>query len=327
MTIDETAQFLSSRSNFILSSHEEPDADGLGSEYSLASALLSMKKNVFIVNAEPYAQNYSFLDKRKIIGSLEDSNPGDDFLAEATLVLLDTNDLLFTGEIADKIISKVKEVLIIDHHESKITTQAYLCSIPEASSTSEIVFFIIKAMGCTISEDMAYALFTGIVYDTGSFSYAKTNQNTFEAALDLVKKGVNPAIVHSALYESSAISVLLLRKEVMSSLELFADNRIAVQTMNKAILKKTKAAYQESEGLINIPLQAETVEVSVFLKENEEGVLRCSLRSKGKVNVAQIAQNFGGGGHKTAAGFKSSFSIELLKEKVLKLVLTALENQ
>lgn len=327
MTIEETALFLSARDNFILSSHEEPDADGLGAEYSLASALIALSKTVKIINAEPYNKNYMFLDKKHLITNLLETDIDDNYIITSTLILLDTNDIMFTGEIADKVISKAKEILIIDHHEVKEIPDAYFCSIPEASSTSEIVFYIIKTMGCKISEDIAQALFTGIVFDTGSFAYAKTSLRTFEAAVELVKSGANPAKIHSALYESSSISVLLLRKEVMSSLELFSDNKIAVQIMNKATLHRSGASYQDSEGLINIPLQAAEIEVSVFLKENEEGTLRCSLRSKGRVNVAQIAQSFGGGGHKSAAGFKSPFSIDIIKEKVLKLVDSALEKQ
>ncbi|MBN2873489.1 MAG: bifunctional oligoribonuclease/PAP phosphatase NrnA, partial [Spirochaetales bacterium] len=150
---------------------------------------------------------------------------------------------------------------------------------------------------------------------------------TFEVALDLVHRGADPAAIHRALYESASTSVLLLRKAVLSTLELHAENRIAIQHMTREMLADTGSTSQDSEGLINVPLQAADVAVSVFLKENEEGLLRCSLRAKGGVNVAQIAQSFGGGGHRSAAGFKSPFPLETIKSRVLELLKSALPDR
>lgn len=324
MTIEETALFLASRDGFILSSHESPDADGLGAEYALATALAAMGKRVSVVNAEPYSEAYGFIDRRGIIGSLETSRPDPEEIAASTAILLDTNDVLFAGEVGDAILAKAREVLVIDHHEAKGVSSAIMCSLPSASSTCEMVYRIVKAMGCSIEADAAAALFAGIVYDTGSFAYSKTSAGTFEASLDLVRCGAEPSAVHSALYESSAVSVLFLRKAVLATLELHAGDRIATQTMTSAMIGATGSSYQDAEGLINIPLQAAAVEVSLFFKENEEGTLRCSLRSKGGVNVAQIAQSFGGGGHKSAAGFKSPYPLATIRERVLELVTSAL---
>lgn len=324
MTIEEAAVFLAARDGFILSSHESPDADGLGAEYALAAALRSIGKRVSIINAEAYAPAYGFIDSGGIIGTLASSAPSEEEIAASTAVLLDTNDVMFAGDVTDRIIAKARDVLIIDHHEAKGSPAAALCSLPGASSTCEMVYRISKAMGCAISPDAARALFAGIVYDTGSFAYSKTSAGTFEAALDLVRCGAVPSEVHSALYESSEVSVLLLRKAVLATLELHSGDRVATQTMTAAMIASTGSAYQDAEGLINIPLQAAAVEVSLFFKENEEGTLRCSLRSKGRVNVAQIAQNFGGGGHKSAAGFKSPLPLEAIKQRLLSLVASEL---
>jgi len=324
MTISDTARFLASRSDFIITSHESPDADGLGAEYSLGIALKSMGKNVRIVNAEHYSEAYGFIDTMGIIEHLASANLDKAAIQKSTAILVDTNDFMFTGEIADKIIAIAAETLVIDHHEVKGETIELSCLMPKLSSTCEMVYHIISELGYEINTDVASALFAGIVFDTGSFAYSKTGAGTFETALDLVRRGANPSDIHSALYESSDISVLLLRKAVFSTLELHADNRIAIQTMSRSMLAETGSLSQDSEGLINIPLQGATIQVSVFLKENEEGTLRCSLRSKGKINVAQIAQSFGGGGHKSAAGFKSPFPIPAIKERVLELLEAAL---
>ncbi len=324
MTIADTVKFLASRNKFIITSHESPDADGLGAEYSLGIALRSIGKNVRIVNAEHYSGSYGFIDSRRIIEHLDSAHLEDADIRTATAILVDTNDFMYTGEIADRLIAKSAETLVIDHHEVKSDAIELACLMPKLSSTCEMVYHIISELGYDIEPDVASALFAGIVFDTGSFAYSKTSAGTFETALALVRRGADPAGIHSALYESSDISVLLLRKAVFSTLELHADNRIAIQTMSRSMLAETGSLSQDSEGLINIPLQSASIQVSVFLKENEEGTLRCSLRSKGKINVAQIAQSFGGGGHKSAAGFKSPFPVQSIKDKVLELLETAL---
>lgn len=326
MTIEEMAGLLAAGDDFIITSHEFPDADGLGAEYALANALIDLGKRVSIYNAEPYSSAYAFIDKSGIIKTVSEAQLEPELLARSTVILVDTNDIDFTGAVADKIISLASEVLVIDHHESKAPSVAKLCLIPSFSSTCEMVYRVIRHLGCVLRDDSASALFAGIVFDTGSFAYSKTKAGTFEVALELVKAGADPYGVHGALYESSSTGVLLLRKEVLSTLELFADDRVAVQTMTSEVLTRTSSTYQDAEGLINIPLQAASVEVSVFLKENEEGTLRCSLRSKGRVNVARIAQQFGGGGHRSAAGFKSSNDMTSTKSSVLSLVLEELSG-
>ncbi len=321
MNIAETASCLVSGNDFILCSHESPDADGLGAEFALATALLALGKRVRVINADRHSDSYAFMDPTGMIGWLSGVTLDDAEVKLSTIILVDTSDMMYAGNAADKLLAKAREVLIIDHHETKgSVTSASICSMPAYSSTCEIVYRILEKLGCDVNADMASALFAGIVYDSGSFAYSKTTVGTFEVALELVKRGANPTRIHGALYESSAISTLLLRKDVLSSLQLYEADRIAVQTLTRTMLKETGCLYEEADGFINIPLQAAVVEVSIFLKENEEGTLRCSLRSKGRVNVAQIAQSFGGGGHKSAAGFKSPYPLETIKNKVLELV-------
>jgi phosphoesterase RecJ-like protein len=172
-------------------------------------------------------------------------------------------------------------------------------------------------MNVTIDFGIAQALFTGIVYDTGSFIYPKTTALTFGIARDLVAAGVEPNFVYSKVYESNSISALVLQSRVLATLELAYEGHVAILTLRSGMISESAANYEEADGLINIPLKSEDIKVSVFFKENLEGLLRCSLRSKGDINVAEIAQGFGGGGHTTAAGFKCRDSIEAIKSIVL----------
>jgi phosphoesterase RecJ-like protein len=126
--------------------------------------------------------------------------------------------------------------------------------------------------------------------------------------------------MYQHIYESNSIPALRLQSRVLSTLELHYNQHVAVQIMLKEIIDQCGARYEEADSFINIPLKSKDIRVSVFFKENERGILRCSLRSKGNINVAAIAQTFGGGGHRTAAGFKSSFKLDTIKSRVLELL-------
>ena len=131
--------------------------------------------------------------------------------------------------------------------------------------------------------------------------------------------------MHNRMYESSSNGVLSLQKAVISSLELEMEGRVALQSLGKDELKASGASYEDAEDLVNIPLQDKRVEVSVLFKENLEGRLRCSLRSKGSINVARIAQSFGGGGHRTAAGFTCLTPLARSKADVLQSIARSMQ--
>ena len=140
---------------------------------------------------------------------------------------------------------------------------------------------------------------------------------TFAIARELVTRGVEPNAVYAHVFESNSISALILHARVLSTLELALDSHVAILTMRREMIVESGANYEEADQLINIPLKSEDIRVSVFFKENTEGLLRCSMRSKGNINVAEIAQLFGGGGHRTAAGLKCRDSLETSRKTVL----------
>lgn len=326
MEFDRAAEFFRRHDSFIITSHESPDADGLGAEYALVRALRMLGKKARSVNAHAASPKYGFIDPEGLIEVLSSAALSDHELAESTMVLVDTNDIQFTGEMATLALNRAARLCIFDHHEFRGLETEHAFMAPNMSSTCEMAYWTLRALGVEPDASMANALMAGIVYDTGSFAYSKTGASTFRAALDLVEKGANPYSVHSALYESSETSGLLLRKEVLGSLVLELGGRLALQYMDKSVLERTGAEYEDAEDLINAPLQAKSVEVSVFFKENREGTLRCSLRSKGTVNVAQIAQSMGGGGHKRAAGFKCPYPLDETRFRVVELIRKSLPD-
>lgn len=310
-------RFLQSYNKFILTAHETPDGDAVGSECAMFAALKYLGKEVLIFNADPTAEKYRYLSCADDITVLQDGGqlPGD--IEEYVLLILDTNDIHNIGQVAEIILPRVKDYFIIDHHESDEDILKVNHIEESASSTCEILYALFREMDVPITLPIAEALYTGIVYDTGSFIYPKTSAETFSIAHHLVELGVQPNYIYRRIYESNSISALRLQSKVLSSLELFYDQHVAAQTMTRSDIVECGALYEEADTLINLPLKSERVKVSLFFKENEAGILRCSLRSKEDINVAEIAQHYGGGGHKTAAGFKSRYPLETIKQKVL----------
>jgi phosphoesterase RecJ-like protein len=309
--------FLTRTERFIITAHETPDGDAIGSECAMLRALRSLGKQAIILNADPTPRKFAYLDADRIVGVLEREEQLPPDIAEWSLLMLDTNDVNNIGQVAKLVLPRVRDHFIIDHHEQDedISTGNFIQK--SASSTSEIIYRILTAMKVAIDYPIALALFTGIVYDTGSFIYPKTTARTFEIARDLVSLGVEPNQVYAKIYESNSISALVLQTRVLSTLELVYDNHVSILTMRRDMIIDSGGNYEEADQLINIPLKSEDIRVSVFFKENLEGLLRCSLRSKGNIDVAEIAQLFGGGGHKTAAGFKCRDSLEATKQIVL----------
>jgi phosphoesterase RecJ-like protein len=312
--------FIKRTENFIITAHETPDGDAIGSECALHRVLRSLGKTVYVFNADPTPKKFRFLDTDHVISVLERESQLPQNLGSFSLLLLDTNDIHNIGQVSAMVLPRVREYYIIDHHERDEDIQSGNFIQKSASSTAEILFQLFKEMGVEVDFPTAQALYTAIVYDTGSFIYPKTTAVTFEIARDLVKKGVEPNAVYAAIYESNSISALILQSKVLATLELIFDNHVAVLTMRKEMILESGAIYEEADQLINIPLKSEDIRVSVFFKENTEGLMRCSLRSKGNINVAEIAQAFGGGGHRTAAGFKCRESNEDTRRVVLEML-------
>ncbi len=309
--------FLRRHDRFILTVHETPDGDALGSEYAMLLALRRMGKQVRIFNADPAPEKFQFIDPSGEFTVLEsaDQLPAD--IGEYVLVILDVSDLNNIGQIATLVLPRIRRHLIIDHHEGSEDFLSGNLIRKTASSTAEILYTLFRQMGIEIDLPIAQALYTGIVFDTGSFIYPKTTALTFEIARDLVVLGVRPNEVYSQLFESNSIPALVLTSRVMSTLELTHRNHVAIQTMTREMIQETGSKYEEADQIINIPLRSRDVRVSIFFKENLEGLRRCSMRSKGNIDVAAIAQGYGGGGHRTAAGFKCRAPFEQVRRELL----------
>jgi phosphoesterase RecJ-like protein len=309
--------FLRRTEKFIITAHETPDGDAIGSEYAMLRVLRGMGKKAAILNADPTPRKFRFLDAEGSVGVLSSAADLPTDIAEHALLMLDTSDVHNIGHVASLVLPRVREHYIIDHHEQEEDLLAGNFIQKSSSSTAEILYQIFRELAVEIDFLTAQALYTAIVYDTGSFIYPKTTALTFDIARDLVSRGVQPNTVYANVYESNSISALVLQAKVLSTLELAHGNAVAILTMRADMIRESGAFYEEADQLINIPLRSEDIRVSIFFKENLDGLVRCSMRSKGTINVAEIAQSFGGGGHRTAAGFKCADSIASTRATIL----------
>jgi phosphoesterase RecJ-like protein len=309
--------FLSRHDKFIICAHESPDGDAIGSEYALLYALKKLSKKVKVINNDPTPSNFLFIDVKKEITYISNEKQVPKDVHDSALIIVDTNDTNNIGLISKLILPKVKEYFIIDHHENGHNAISGNLIYREASSTAEIIYQFIDKMKIPVDMPLANAIYMAMVYDTGSFIYPKTSALTFKIAHELVSIGVIPNYIYSQVYETDSIPSLVLQSKVLASLELKLNNRVAIQTMTKEMLEKTGANYDEARIFINIPLKAKNILVSVFFKQDMRGATRCSLRSKGDIDVCEISREYGGGGHKNASGFKFDIPLATMRKKIL----------
>ncbi|MCL2764109.1 MAG: DHH family phosphoesterase [Treponema sp.] len=315
--------FFARNESFILTTHDSPDADGLGAELVFALILKRMGKKVRIINSSAVPKYLHFIDceeshdycKIEVWNSDEHSC----ILEDSSLVILDTSEEHHLGSIRE-IIKKVKETFIIDHHEPKPASRLRGFVDSSASSTSELSIELACELGAELDPHTATAAYAGIVFDSGFFAYPKTSIRTFKAAIKTLEWGAAPNHIYKKMMENSSFASLLLQKQALSNLEFHAGRKLAVMILRWEDFIKAEAEFDEVENIVGIPLKAREVEISILLREKEHGEVFCSLRSKGALNVSKIAQNFGGGGHVTAAGFRSYIGMEEIVKKLLACV-------
>jgi phosphoesterase RecJ-like protein len=308
-------KFIGRHDTIILTTHDPADADGLGAEQIMACILRQHGKNFRIINASATPQHFEIMDPQRIIEQWDDEQHKG--LPEQTgMILLDTADVDNTG-IMKEAVCRAKEVLVIDHHEPKPGVSFEGISESSAASTCELTVALAEALNTSIDPQAAFAAYIGIAYDTGFFAYPKTGPRTLRAALKLLEHGVEPNEVYRLLHENTSVGALLLQQRAIASMTLHCKNRVAVQVLRLDDFTAAGALPEDTDGLVNFPLKTRDIVVSLMIKEAQDGRTRCSLRSKGAVNVAKIAQEFGGGGHINASAFKSKMDIEQTLAAVL----------
>jgi len=309
---------INSTSNVALFTHSHPDGDALGSILGLASILESLGKKVFCLLEEPVSHLYEFLpDQEKLSVSIEDYK---DFIVAAggdvMSIALDCGDADRLGLFKSEVLSQ-SPFWVIDHHQSHVDFGTSRWVDSKASSTGEMVYELGLLLDADVCYNAAFNIYVAISTDTGFFRYECTGQRTMEIAGQLLGKGVRPEEIGGHIYDNFSTERLKLMELVLGSLVLLDNNRIAFMSVTRKMLSESGAKLQDVEGFIDLPRSLKTVKVAVLLKESQDGMISVSMRAKGKCDVAEVAQQFGGGGHRNAAGFRyDGKSISTVKEEL-----------
>ena len=302
--------FLESHEKFIITTHESPDGDAIGSAIAFNEFLKQKGKKTIILNSDPTPDNFKFIDiDNEVIVAETDYNLPEDIEKYGHFVL-DTNDYNNIGSVYFLLKDKINDRFIIDHHESEGTLADSNFIKVGISSVSEIIYELFDHFKLKLSFKSSQAIFAGMVFDTGSFRYPITSPQTLRIAADCVEHGVVPFNVYEQIWEQNSLSGFELKSLILSTMEIYCDGKMISMKLTPDMIKQTKASFAEGETSINLPLTVKGVVLSILVKQNIDGPVKVSMRSKGNINVAEIAILNGGGGHKNAAGFKSNMPYE-----------------
>lgn len=309
---------------FVVTSHCNPDGDSIGSLTGLCMALMKLKKKVFIAMDDSVPSNLEFLMKPSKVPVLEEEIP-----EEYSLIALDCGDYKRLC-CREDIKTRASSIINIDHHVSNDCFGDVNYVDKEASSTSEIVYYILKQISKEkkldiIDADIASSLYTGLITDTGNFMYSNAGADSFNMACEIIKIGIDKDSIVKNLFQSNSYNRMKLLGDALNTLSLHGDN-IATIELTLEMFRRHNVESNSTEGIINYARDIENVEIAVLFKEKAENDIRVSLRSKDYADVNLIAQKFGGGGHIRAAGCTIADTIENAKHLVLSEIEKALKR-
>jgi bifunctional oligoribonuclease and PAP phosphatase NrnA len=305
------------RQRFLITSHLKPDGDSIGSQVALAFALRALGKEVRLVNCDP-AQP----------GLLPFPGVSDIEIASQVDGEFDAVIVLECGELARAGVAGLEGFFIIniDHHPGNAMYGAVNWFDAGAAACGEMVFDVIRSLNVPLTREMATHIYVAILTDTGSFHYSGLSPRTFDICRLALEAGADPVWIARAVYDSNNIGRIRLFAAVLSTIELDPSGRLATIRMDREMARATGGSYDDTEGLINEPLTVKSIEAVAFFKEWDPGVFRVSFRSKGEIDVRTVAQQFGGGGHKNAAGCTVPGDLAAVCAKVVPLVQAAIER-
>jgi len=317
--IDRILEIIREHKTFCIVGHIRPDGDCIGSQLGLALALRNEGKKVTVWNQDTIPLKYRFLVGD---GLIEKPKRGEKF---DCVIATDCASFERLGK-AGEGIGERKIFINIDHHESNTRYADVNWVSPREPSTGELIYRLLKVARWPITKPIADLLFTAISTDTGSFQYPNTRPGTFHAGAELVTRGANLAKICDEIYQSYPLSRAKLLKHVYSKFRLTDGDRIAWLWLKKKDFTRTGAESDDTEGLIDHLRAIEPVVVACVFEEVEPELTRLSLRSKNeKVNVSDIAKQFGGGGHPAAAGARITGTPLAVQRKVIAAVKRALK--
>ncbi len=309
-----------------LTTHVNPDGDGIGSEVGLLHMLAAVDVRAIIANPSPLPDRYRFLVKG--IEKSEKSSDGAKYIKRADVVfVLDISDVGRLGSLGEIVAALKVPVVCIDHHATDGTMpEGPRLVDAEASATGELVYSLARVLGWDISAEAARGLYVAIMTDTGGFRYSNTTSRVMDIAGRLLECGVDPESIYEHVFASAAEGRMRLIAEVLSTLVVEGDLGLAWVTVPDGALERNGVGPDDLEGVVEFPRSVRGVKLAVLFRRLANGRTKVSFRSMGDVDAATLAEEFGGGGHRKAAGASLKGSVAEIQEIVLARARNVLAN-
>ncbi|MCE5272539.1 bifunctional oligoribonuclease/PAP phosphatase NrnA [bacterium] len=307
---------------FLLCTHRDPDADGVGSQLALHHALRRMGKSATVLNPDTLPHALRFLDPEGVVVGFDSLSP------EESARRLDQAERIFFIDagiwrrlgplMGPAVQARADKVLIIDHHPSEGGAPAGSVQRESASSSGEMVYDLFESMGLPLDERTAFCLYSAIAKDTGCFRFENTTHRVFEIASRLTRFDIGPHHIYDYLFERWSKNSVVLLGQVLGTLAFAYDNRLAWISMTRRMREETGVPVEDTENFINIIRSIDPVQACMFFRETDDGKVRISLRSKTpQVDVNLLAGKFGGGGHKRASGVQIKGELDEVIRRVV----------
>jgi len=305
------------RQRFVLSSHARPDGDSIGSQLAMAHALRSLGKEAVCVNADPAPaplMQFPGVPDIRIAPRVEGHFDA--------AIIMECGDLARTGVAGlDR-----SFVINIDHHPGNTGYGDLTWFNPEAAACGEMVFDLVQALGVKLTVEIATHVYLAILTDTGSFHYSNMTPRTFDICRQALEAGIDPVMIARNVYDSNNMGRLKLFGAVLSGMQIDAAGRIAIIYLDHEIAREAGGTYEDTEGVVNLPLTVKDIQAVVFFKQVEGDEYRVSMRSKGDIDIGSVAKDFGGGGHRNAAGCSVNGAIDALQKTFIAKIDAAITN-
>src|SRR6266566_5110907 len=315
--LSQVVELIESKRRFAITSHIRPDGDSLGSSLGLYWLLRALDKDVEVIMRDTVPHAYQLLPGAKEVRE----TPIVDRSYHAVFVI-ECSDISRPG-----LIGLEKQFVVnIDHHSTTALFGTINWIDSTASAVGEMIYNLCKATGVRVTKEIAECVYTALLTDTGSFHYSNTTERTFKIASELVRIGVKPAKTAEAIFGSYEWPKIELLGQVLSTARRDESGHVAWMRQTLEMQERTRACDEDADGFVNYPLAVGEVEAAALFKECSPGVYRTSLRSKGDANVAKIAEQFGGGGHRNAAGCTLKGNLESVERQVVPLLQDAIKR-
>ncbi|GAB6988960.1 DHH family phosphoesterase [Paenibacillus pini] len=315
-SLEQAKQFLLEHDDFLVVSHIQPDGDAVSSTVAVGWLLSCLGKKFTLINEGSIPERMQFLLMSDQIVNME-QNPLERTFQH--VICVDCADFGRVG-LTERYFDNNAEILNIDHHPTNNGYGSVTLIKPDAAATAEILYDLINISNVTWNQEIATAIYTGLLTDTGGFRYSNTSPKVMAIASKLLDYGVNGPELSEQLLESMTHAQMKVLTKALRSLQMTDDGKISWVCITPQDMIDTGAANEDLEGIVNYPRNIQGVEVGILFKVINDQAVKVSMRSAGKVDVAALAQSFGGGGHVRAAGCKIEGAMETIVPEVIERV-------